>query len=180
MPLTKTHKKWLKSVSAVLALIAGSHYAGSYFDHFLNDKTPKLVVNQLYNTVEPKKPVPVQVGGLILDYQASPQNNVNQYVVQIENIGRGPEEDVGISVQFSSEVTASEPNIQSLKIYRPENALWNESTYFMSLGQFPKDAFANLAFEVKNNINKLCETNVKVAGKQVEAQIEKIKGLECN
>ncbi|MBX7149881.1 hypothetical protein K1X76_12490 [bacterium] len=180
MSLTKTHKKWLKSITAVLAVIAGSHYASSYFDHLLNDKTPKLVVNQFYNTVEPKKPVPAQVGSLILDYQALFLEEQSEYIVQIENKGRGPEEDVGVSIQFPAELTANEPEIQSLRIYQPENIIWNEGVYFVSLAQFPKDAFASLVFEVKDNIKKLCKTNVRVAGKQVEAQIEKIKGLECN
>ncbi|MBX7149829.1 hypothetical protein K1X76_12230, partial [bacterium] len=148
-------------------------------NYVLQDKTPQIIVRQFYNTVEPKKAVPTQVGSLLIDYQPAAPQPTSEYVVQVTNEGRGPEEDVRLDIRFISDLSIKQPNDSELRIYQPESASWNNGSYFVNLKQFPKDAFAPLSFEVTGNPTKLCETKIRIAGKQKEGKVEALKGLAC-
>lgn len=179
MPPKKPQKKWSERVTATLIALASSGLVIAGVNYFLHDSSPEIVVRQFYNSMEPKKAVPAQVGGLLIDYQPNTEKPVNEYVVQVTNEGRGPEEDVRLDIRFNGEMPIQAPNSAELRIYQPEDISWNEGSYFVNLRQFPKDAFAPLVFGITENAQKLCETKIRVAGKQKEGRVEPLKGLKC-
>lgn len=149
-------------------------------------KSPELVVRQFYNTVELNKSVPTQIGGLIIEYQPETpkmvigiNNHSGEYVLEVANVGRGPEEDLRVQVQFPKTVKVNyvvEPNF---KIFRVEEVTLNSSDFFMSLRQFPQYAVAPVIFAVEGEKTKLCETHIQIAGREKVGKVEPIKGVTC-
>ncbi|MBX7149571.1 hypothetical protein K1X76_10875 [bacterium] len=175
----KPKTSWIIQALKILGTMVGSGLFLTGLNYFLQDKTPHVIVRQFYNSVEPQKAVPTQVGSLLINYQPTAPQPTSEYVIQVMNTGRGPEDDVRLDIRFVNWLPVKEPDGSDLKIYQPENMSWNNGTYFVNLKQFPKDAFAQLIFEVTGDPSKLCETKVRVAGKQKEATVEKVKGLTC-
>ncbi|MBX7149889.1 hypothetical protein K1X76_12530 [bacterium] len=162
-----------------LGTIFGSGLFLLLIGYWIQDKSPQITVRQFYNSVELKKAIPTQVGSLLIDYQPATQPLISEYVVQVTNEGRGPEEDVRLDIRFVNDLSIKQPNDSELRIYQPESASWNNGSYFVNLKQFPKDAFAPLSFEVTGSPAKLCETKIRIAGKQKEGKVEGLKGLAC-
>ncbi len=146
---------------------------------WLQNRTSDIVVRQFYNTVEPKKAVPKQIGGLLLDYQPEAQAPRSIYLIEVSNEGKGPEEDLRLQVGFPAEMTVAYGEEPDFRVYRPEEISLNQNKFFMSLKQFPQMAKAPVSFEFGKDKQALCEVKIKVAGKEKEGRIEPIKGIQC-
>ena len=150
------------------------------FQLWLNDKSSDIVVRQFYNTVESKKAVPKQIGGLTLNYQPEKEVSQSVYVVEISNDGKGPEEDLRVQIGFPLEMKVSYSEELDFKVYRAEEVSLNQNKFFMSLKQFPSKAKAPVSFDVGQDTKFLCQTKIKVAGKEKEGRVETIKGIKCD
>ncbi len=65
------------------------------------------------------------------------------------------------------------------KVYRPEEISLNQGKFFMSLKQFPQMAKTPVSFEFGKDKQSLCGVKIKAAGKEKEARVEPIKGIQC-
>ncbi len=175
-------KFWLsrnfeKFLWPVVILILGSFFIPLILS-WLQNRSSDIVVRQFYNTVEPKKAVPKQIGGLFLDYQPEAQAPRSLYLVEVSNEGNGPEEDLRLQVGFPLEMNVAYSEDPDFRVYRPEEISLNQNKFFMSLRQFPSRAHAPVSFDVED-VKLLCQTKIKVAGKDKEGRVEAIKGVQC-
>jgi hypothetical protein len=162
---------------AVIGIVAG--VLTPLILSWLQNRSSDIVVRQFYNTVEPKKAVPKQIGGLLLDYQPEAQPVRSLYLVEVSNEGNGPEEDLRMQVGFPPEMGVAYGEEPDFRVYRPEEISLNQNKFFMSLKQFPQRAKAPISFEVGKDKQDLCGVQIKVAGKEKEGRIEPIKGIDC-
>lgn len=144
---------------------------------WIQNRSPELVVRQFYNQVEKNKAVPEQIGGLILDYQPDPPKS--EYVVEVANIGRGPEVDLRLQVQFPDRLTIGYSQEPNFKIFRSDEVTLNSTDFFMSLKQFPQYAVAPVVFSVQGESDALCGIQVQVAGREKVGRVEQLKGVTC-
>lgn len=185
MPLPLFKKNIEKLIWTVLGTVLGGVITTIAIKWY-ESKSPELIVRQFYNTVETNKSVPSQIGDLILAYQPETpkmvvgiNNHLNEYVLEVANVGRGPEEDLRLQVLFPKTVKVNyvvEPNF---KIFRVEEITLNSSDFFMSLKQFPQYAVAPVIFAIEGEKTKLCETNIQIAGRERVGRVEPIKGIIC-
>ena len=176
-------KTWLfrnfeKFFWPVVLLILGGIFI-PFILSWLQSRSSDIVVRQFYNTAEPKKAVPKQIGGLFLDYQSGGQTPRNIYMVEVSNEGNGPEEDLRLQIGFPPEITIAYSQEPDFKVYRPEEISLHQNKFFMSLKQFPKNATAPVAFEFESDKQVLCFVQIKVAGKEKEGRVESLKGIRC-
>ncbi len=161
---------------AVIAVVVG--VATPLILSWIQKHSPDIVVYQYLNTVESKKPVPSQIGGLMLDYQPPPATPKAVYVIEVSNDGSGPEEDLRVQVGFPVEMKVAYAEEPDLRVYRAEEVSLNQNSFFMSLKQFPSHGRAPVSFNVED-VKRLCEAKIKVAGKDKEGRVEPIKGVTC-
>lgn len=166
-----------KFLWAIVPTIVGSVLTAVII-RWIENHSPELVVHQFYNQVESSKSVPDQIGGLILDYQPDPPKS--EYVIEVENIGRGPEEDLRLQVRFPDKLTIGYSEEPNFKIFRAEEVTLNPPDFFMSLKQFPQYAAAPVAFSVKGESDELCKMHVQIAGRERVGRVESLKGVTCN
>lgn len=169
-------KNGSKFLWAIIPTVVGSALTAVIIQ-WIQNRSPELVVRQFYNQVENSKSVPDQIGGLILDYQPDPPRN--EYVVEVANIGRGPEEDLRLQVRFPNKLTIGYSQEPNFKIFRPEEMTLRPSDFFMSLKQFPRYAVAPVAFSVQGETSELCGVQVQVAGREKVGRVEALKGVTC-
>lgn len=162
---------------AVIAVIVG--VSTPLILSWLQDRSAEVVVRQFYNTVEPKKSVPTQVGGLTLAYQPVTQTPHSVYLVEVANVGKRAEEDVRLQVRFPDAMTVAYDEAPDFKIYRAEEVTLDAGTFFMSLKQFPAGASAPVVFTFGSNLHDVCDVKIKVAGKEHEGKVEPIRGIPC-
>ena len=162
---------------ALVGMVASTLIA--VFQSWLDDKSSDIVVRQFYNTIEPTKTVPRQVGSLVLNYQPEIQTSQSLYLVEVSNEGNGSEEDLRLQVQFPSNMNVTYSEEPDFKVYRPEEISLNQNKFFMSLRQFPQMAKAPVSFVFGSNQQDLCAVRIKAAGKEKEGRVEGVKGVQC-
>ena len=145
---------------------------------WIQSHSPDIVVRQYLNTIEPRKPVPSQIGGLILDYQLSPEAPRAVYLIEVANDGNGPEEYLRVQVGFPAEIKVAYAEEPDLRVYLAEEVSLSQNKFFMSLKQFPIRARASVSFDIEE-VKLLCEVRIKVAGKDKEGRVEPIRGIQC-
>ncbi len=97
-------KNGSKFLWAIIPTVVGSLLTAVALQ-WIQNRSPELIVRQFYNKVESNKPVPDQIGGLLLDYQPDPPKS--EYVIEVSNVGRGPEEDLRLQVQFPNQLSVT-------------------------------------------------------------------------
>lgn len=164
----------------VLMLVAGGVLSPLLLSR-LQSRASEIVVRQFYNTVEPSKVVPRQIGGLFLDYQTTTQDAPRSiYLVEVSNEGDGPEEDLRLQIGFPPSVAPTYSEEPDFRVYRPEEISLGQNKFFMSLKQFPKNARAPVAFEFGDGGKQaLCAVKIKAVGKEKEGRVESLKGILC-
>ncbi len=167
---------WPAVITAVLGIM-GNVLSPLIYSWFQN-RSSEIVVRQFFNTVELNKTIPKQIGGLLLDYQPEAQPARSLYLIEVSNEGNGPEEDLRLQVRFPPEITVAYSEEPDFRVYRPEEISLNQNKFFMSLKQFPSHAHAPVSFDVED-VKLLCQTKIKVAGKDKEGRVEAIKGVQC-
>lgn len=177
-------KKWFVSnLDKVLWAVIGTVLGGVLTPLILSwvqERSSEIVVRQYYNTIEPKKRVPKQIGGLILDYEQETREAQSVYLVVVANVGSGPEEDLRVQVKFPEGMQPRFQEEPDFRVYKPEEMVFAQGTFFMSLKQFPAEAAAPVSFAVGAEKNALCLVKIKVAGKEKEGHVESIKGIKCD
>ncbi len=169
-------KNGSKFLWAIIPTVVGSALTAVVLQ-WIQNRSPELVVHQFYNQVEGNKPVPEQIGGLTLDYQPDPPKS--EYVVEVANIGRGPEEDLRLQVQFPNPLIIGYSQKPNFKIFRAEEVTLNSTDFFMSLKQFPQYAVASVVFSVQGKSSELCGIQVQIAGREKVGRVEQLKGVTC-
>ena len=167
-----------KFIWPIVILVLGSLFIPVILD-WIKNRSSEIVVRQFYNTVEPTKAVPKQIGNLLLDYQPEAQPARSLYLVEVSNEGNGPEEDLRLQVGFPPKMGVAYGEEPDFRVYRPEEISLNQNKFFMSLKQFPQRAKAPVSFEVGRDARELCGVRIKVAGKEREGRVEPLKGIKC-
>lgn len=154
--------------------------ATTYIQSRISDRSPNIVVRQYLNTVESKKPVPGQVGGLKLEYRTPAEGVRAIYLIEVANEGRGTEKDLRLQARFPYGMNPAFEQTPDLKIYKPGTVSLESDGFFMELGGFPKKARAEIAFLSPEEEKLLCAVEIKVAGENGEGRVEEIRGVSCD